>query len=635
MMTTSTIALSQLTVSDQNVRVAAPDKAAHKRLMASIASQGILQNLVVVPVEDEHFAVIAGGRRLRALQALAKEERIAGDFPVPCLVTDSTQDITEISLAENVSHEPMHPADEYIAFAKMLGQGRGLEDVAAAFGVTRSVVEKRIKLGQVAPKLLAAYRRGDLDLEAVMAFTVCDDHERQLACYAQLQDRAWPLAIKQWLLGEAVDAKRGIGAFVGKAAYLKAGGAVSGDLFEDMVYLSDAELVSELAQAKLERALNKLAKEEPDWKWMRTSLDRNTASDGLVQLYAQHVGVPESLNTEINALDTQITAWEDRYYNDELADGFEDEAAFEAAIDAARDKVETLEATRDEYLSFSKDQQYCSGCIVTVDHNGKLDILSGLADKKDLPKSGSGSGNQLGEGDGSEDRERSEESEKAHEGNTATAPLSQALVRDLGVYRQQIIKARLLANPAVAVDVLHYVLCVQLLSTQRYDCQSLLQLNADVVASTTTREDTGQGRAFDELESARAALSLEWLDHEDGGERFRAFCALTKRAKERLVAYCTAHSLTIGVRSTAPDQEALIEQLVVDCAQYWRPTKDNYFSRLNKAQLLDQFGALLGDAWVEEHRNAKKGVLVEKIVEQFHADTQNDDPRSTWLPVEF
>ena len=32
-------------------------------------------------------------------------------------------------------------------------------------------------------KLLDEYRKGNLNLEAIMAFTVCEDHERQLACY--------------------------------------------------------------------------------------------------------------------------------------------------------------------------------------------------------------------------------------------------------------------------------------------------------------------------------------------------------------------------------------------------------------------------------------------------------------------
>ena len=53
------------------------------------------------------------------MQALAKQKAIPNDYPVPCLVKTDTGDITEISLAENVQHEAMHPADEFVAFAMM------------------------------------------------------------------------------------------------------------------------------------------------------------------------------------------------------------------------------------------------------------------------------------------------------------------------------------------------------------------------------------------------------------------------------------------------------------------------------------------------------------------------------------
>jgi ParB-like chromosome segregation protein Spo0J len=61
----------------------------------------------VVPGKKDHFEVIAGGRRLRALQALAKQQAIPADYPVPCLVKTEPGDMTEISLAENVQHEAM------------------------------------------------------------------------------------------------------------------------------------------------------------------------------------------------------------------------------------------------------------------------------------------------------------------------------------------------------------------------------------------------------------------------------------------------------------------------------------------------------------------------------------------------
>lgn len=53
----------------------------------------------------------------------------------------------------------MHPADEFVAFAKMTEQGASIEDVATAFGVTRKVVAKRMTLGRVAPRQLDRARK--------------------------------------------------------------------------------------------------------------------------------------------------------------------------------------------------------------------------------------------------------------------------------------------------------------------------------------------------------------------------------------------------------------------------------------------------------------------------------------------
>ena len=48
----------------------------------------------------------------------------------------------------------MHPADEYAAMSRLIDEGRSVEDVAAAFGVTPLVVKRRMKLAAVSPALL-------------------------------------------------------------------------------------------------------------------------------------------------------------------------------------------------------------------------------------------------------------------------------------------------------------------------------------------------------------------------------------------------------------------------------------------------------------------------------------------------
>ena len=94
------IGLDRLVVSRNNVRVVKASRGTHESLMASIAAEGVLQNLVVVPV-GEGFAVIAGGRRLKALQGLAQAGRIAGEYPVSRAVRGTEDSVTAISLAEN------------------------------------------------------------------------------------------------------------------------------------------------------------------------------------------------------------------------------------------------------------------------------------------------------------------------------------------------------------------------------------------------------------------------------------------------------------------------------------------------------------------------------------------------------
>src|SRR5207244_351853 len=61
--------------------------------------------------------------------------------------------------------QPMHPADQFEAFARLVRTGLSVEDVAARFGVTPLFVSQRLKLANVSPTLIELYR------EAVSAWT--------------------------------------------------------------------------------------------------------------------------------------------------------------------------------------------------------------------------------------------------------------------------------------------------------------------------------------------------------------------------------------------------------------------------------------------------------------------------------
>ncbi|MDR6820950.1 ParB/RepB/Spo0J family partition protein [Neorhizobium sp. 2083] len=251
------IALNTLVVSKANVRrTGAKDGIAE--LAASIAAHGLRQNLNVKPTDEGRFEVVAGGRRLRALRQLAKEGLLAKDAGVPCLVHDDTDDAAEISLVENTVRLAMHPDDQFQAFFDLVEKGMGIEDVAACFGVTPQVVERRLKLAKVSPKLRARYRKGELALDQMRAFAITDDHEAQEHVFKEL--RSWntsPRSIRSALTGEALPLTHHPAVFVGAEAYVAACGAILRDLFdtENEGYLSDHALVMRLANEKLEAAI--------------------------------------------------------------------------------------------------------------------------------------------------------------------------------------------------------------------------------------------------------------------------------------------------------------------------------------------------------------------------------------------
>ena len=189
------IPLDRLERSPANVRRTEAGKTAFAELKASIAAHGLLENLVarsIGPGEDggEHYAVIAGGRRLDALRDLASEGAwLETDHPVPCRVIVNGAADSELSLAENVVRVAMHPADQVQAFGALAGDGASVADIAARFGVSERIVEQRLRLGNAAPEILDAYRADAIDLETLKAFAVTADQARQMAVWEQVSDQ--------------------------------------------------------------------------------------------------------------------------------------------------------------------------------------------------------------------------------------------------------------------------------------------------------------------------------------------------------------------------------------------------------------------------------------------------------------
>ena len=306
------IPFNKLVLSQSNVRRVKAGVSVDE-LAESIARRGLIQSLHVRPVLGEDgtetgmFEVPAGGRRFRALEVLVKQKRLAKTAPVPCIVSDATDDvlIDEVSLAENIERAPLHPVDQFRAFQAMREKGMTEEAIAAAFFVDAKVVKQRLRLVSVAPALLEIYAEDGMTLEQLMAFTISSDHERQVQVWEAVKD-SWskePYNIRRLLTETTVRASDKRVTFVGIEAYEAAGGYVLRDLFQqdDGGWLQDPVPLDRLVNEKLKAEAEAIAAE--GWKWIEVAVSfPYSHAYSMRQLIGTTVGLTEDERATREAL---------------------------------------------------------------------------------------------------------------------------------------------------------------------------------------------------------------------------------------------------------------------------------------------------------------------------------------------
>lgn len=370
------VPLSQLRPSRRNVRKTAGQSI--DALAASIARLGLLQNLTVILASDgEHYEVVAGGRRLAALKLLAKKRHIPKDWEVPCLLVQDASART-VSLTENVQREAMHPADQFEAFAALVAEGRPIEDIAADFAVTPLVVQRRLKLANVSPRLMADYRADAVSLDQLMALAITDDHAVQEAAFYDAPEwQRSPHALRDRLTEREIDAQHPLVRFVGLDAYQAAGGGIRRDLFAEGdagVYLTDATLLETLVRSKLDEHAATIRAE--GWAWVDA-----TPSATYADLQAFH-RAPRERRTPNKREAQRMEKLQEKMQ----AIGEAVDAAMEAddedkadALQEEGDRLgEQLQALEDALLDYSPNVKAAAGAIVTLDRQGQIVVYRGL-----------------------------------------------------------------------------------------------------------------------------------------------------------------------------------------------------------------------------------------------------------------
>ena len=634
------IPLSRLTLAPENVRKTPPDAQADAELKASIAALGLLENLVVRPDEPdgngERYAVVAGGRRLKAMQELAADGMIDADHTVPCQIRTGEIEPAELSLAENVVRIAMHPADQVVAFAKLVAAGQPVSSIAARFGLSERLVEQRLRLGNAAPELLDAYRANEIDLEALKAFAVTTDRERQMAVWEQVSGQGYrPSAwqVKRLLTEERIPGASAIARFVGVEAYEAAGGQVLRDLFahddETGVWFEDPVLLEKLATDRLQAAADELATR---WKWATAMIEvewGDTARYGRIE--PQPADPTDEERAEIDRLQTR----HDELVNLDDEDWTEELVAEGERIETRLDEIEGVIEAR---AVFRREDLRVAGCIVTVGQDGAMQVIQGLVKPEDMPKpaESSDSGTATGNGhDAGAATHHAHVPEQSVAAPMAPPPDREAEARkeagvgigladDLRSIRTALVKVKLAGDFEASFDLALFQMGRAVFAPGYHD--HALDI---AVKETPDRPNTRMNdRDFADWSPGEAMLedcshlSLDWLEIEEDGESFAALRALPQSDKEALFAACVARTVKGQLAfepQARPELEATVARLDIDFAGHVRPTADMLWSRIAKARVLDIARTVFGLNWASARSKYKKPALAEAMEAAFAA----------------
>jgi ParB family chromosome partitioning protein len=119
-------------------------------LADSIRAHGVIQPIVVQPLPDSFFQIIAGERRWRASQR-------AGLLRMPAVIREvGTGSSLEIALIENLQREDLNPIEEAQAFEKLIVDlGLTQEEVANRVGKSRATITNTLRLLRLPPEVQA------------------------------------------------------------------------------------------------------------------------------------------------------------------------------------------------------------------------------------------------------------------------------------------------------------------------------------------------------------------------------------------------------------------------------------------------------------------------------------------------
>jgi ParB family transcriptional regulator, chromosome partitioning protein len=628
------IPLDKLVLSQSNVRQVKAGVSIEE-LAEDIARRTLLQSLAVRAVLDDDgretgiYDVPAGGRRLRALQWLVKQKRLAADAPIPCIIrTEGLPE--EDSLAENVQRAPLHPLDQFRAFKTLREKGKSEEEIAAAFFVSPTIVKQRLKLASVAPDLLDLYAEDGMSLEQLMAFTVNPDHRRQVEVWAALKNgyNREPYHIRRMLTEGAVRAGDKRARFIGIDAYEAAGGVVLRDLFADADdgWLQDSGLLNRLVAEKLEAAATEIRAE--GWKWVETAADFPYGHTfGLRRIEGERAALTDDQRRAFDEAKAEHEALEDQY------DGAEE---LPEDVDQRLGELEALiEAIGERPFNYPPEEIARAGVFISLDLSGALRIERGFVRAEDeppvdaeAPMGADDPSNQSGAHDDEAHISGSPIDDDEAEDDDAARPLPDRLMVDLTEWRTLALRDAMSANPEIAFLAALHALCLDLFyAPGAARCVSITARQTPLRSGASGLADCAAAQS---IEARHAAFGDKLPGRPE--DLWASLTAMSNAERQTLFAHCVGLSIDAVYKPYDRRSDALVhadalaDSLALDVrAAGWTPTAEGYFTRITKAQILDAVREAKGEGAANRLEGLKKPDMA-AAAEELLAPTD-------WLPA--
>ena len=146
-----------------------------------------MQPIVVRPISDRKYEIIAGERRWRATQ-------LAGLDTIPALIKDVPDEAAiAMSLIENIQREDLNPIEEAVALQRLLQEFElTQQQVAEAVGKSRSTVANLLRLMSLEADVRRLVEHGDLEMGHARALLALEGQEQSMGP----RDRSWAKACR-------------------------------------------------------------------------------------------------------------------------------------------------------------------------------------------------------------------------------------------------------------------------------------------------------------------------------------------------------------------------------------------------------------------------------------------------------